>query len=73
MVIFFQTECKSKYPNGIGHDEIAIVKGGKLPCKKIYFVNLPVYGSSGTEEEVMTIVISLTLCKITLTHQSCAV
>ena len=23
-----------------------------MPCKKIYFVNLPVYGSSGTEEEV---------------------
>ena len=48
----FQNECKSKYPDGIGHDEIADVKGGKMKCKRIYFVALPLYGSKGSEEQV---------------------
>ena len=29
-----------------------MVSSGSLPCKKIYFISLPVYGSKGTEKDV---------------------
>lgn len=61
-----QNECKSKYPDGIGHDEIADVKGGKMKCKRIYFVALPLYGSKGSEEQALKNI--LTTC-IETAHQ----
>lgn len=36
-----QKECKKNYPEGIKPGQIAVVKGGKLKCQKVYFGWLP--------------------------------
>jgi O-acetyl-ADP-ribose deacetylase (regulator of RNase III) len=31
-----QTECRSKYPNGLQVGQIAVTSGGNLSCKQVY-------------------------------------
>ena len=38
--VYFQNELHRKYPRGIGEGEIAVVRGGKLHCQKVYFVSM---------------------------------
>lgn len=45
-------ECSAKYPDGIEYDEVAVVNGGNMPCKKVYFICLPVWGTGHNEQEV---------------------
>lgn len=45
-------ECSAKYPGGIEYDEVAVVNGGNMPCKKVYFISLPVWGTGHNEHEV---------------------
>ena len=33
-----QTECDSKFPNGITHGEVAATSPGKLSCKELFHV-----------------------------------
>jgi hypothetical protein len=48
-----QLEISRSYPNGIKEGDLAIVKGGNLPCKEIYIGTLPKYSSDpNTAEKV---------------------
>jgi O-acetyl-ADP-ribose deacetylase (regulator of RNase III) len=38
-----QTECFSKFPNGITPGTIAITKGFDLMCKQLFHITLPYY------------------------------
>ena len=38
-----QTECSSKYANGIQHGEIAVLSTGNVSCEKIFCGALPRY------------------------------
>ncbi|XP_060577021.1 protein mono-ADP-ribosyltransferase PARP14-like isoform X2 [Ruditapes philippinarum] len=44
-------DCEQQYPDGIEYDEIAVVNAGNLPCKKVYFVALPVWGTGHDEQK----------------------
>ena len=55
--IEMKDDCENRYPDGIEYDEIAIVKAGNLPCKKVYFVALPVWGTGHNEEKVSVIIL----------------
>ena len=48
-----QDECNLKYPEGIEHGEIAVVTGGNLSCKKVYFVALPFWSGNQTDRQVL--------------------
>lgn len=47
-----KSDCKAKYPDGIDYGDVAIVNAGKLPCKKVYFIALPVWGTGHSEQQV---------------------
>lgn len=36
-----QAECKSKYPKGIQHGDIAVLNAANLPCKHVYCGSIP--------------------------------
>jgi len=47
-----QTECKTKFPNGIEYGSIVSVHGGKLRCKKLYFIAIPDFvNEDGAEKD----------------------
>ncbi|XP_053399094.1 protein mono-ADP-ribosyltransferase PARP14-like isoform X2 [Mercenaria mercenaria] len=43
-------DCEN-YPDGIEYGDIAVVRAGNLPCKRVYFVALPVWGTGHAEEK----------------------
>ncbi|KAK3585472.1 hypothetical protein CHS0354_003321 [Potamilus streckersoni] len=47
-----QDECKINYPNGIKHGQIAIIGGGNLKCKHVFFTALPQYAENGEKVSV---------------------
>ena len=47
-----QDECRSMYSEGIDYGEIAMVTGGNLSCKMVYFVALPVWSGGQTDRQV---------------------
>jgi len=49
-----EQDTASKYPDGIDYDSIAVVNPGRLQCKKVYFVALPVAGTGTNEQKVCT-------------------
>lgn len=38
-----ENDCRTRYPNGIETDKLAVVNPGGLPCSRIYFGVLPSY------------------------------
>lgn len=38
-----QQECRTRYPDGITADKIAITSGFNLLCKKLFHITLPYY------------------------------
>ncbi|KAJ8297708.1 hypothetical protein KUTeg_024239 [Tegillarca granosa] len=42
-----QKECNDKYANGIEEGEVAITRGGKLKCNRVYIITLSQWTSGG--------------------------
>lgn len=38
-----ENDCRTRFPNGIETDQLAVVNPGGLPCSRIYFGVLPSY------------------------------
>lgn len=51
-----QSECTSKYPDGISYGEIAVTGGGKLQCKEVYHVCCKTWSGEQTRQELKKLV-----------------
>ncbi|XP_070212581.1 protein mono-ADP-ribosyltransferase PARP14-like [Littorina saxatilis] len=61
--VSLQTECNTKYPNGIKIGEIAVTKGHALACKELYHLSLPTWAGPHTKQVLhQTVMDCLTKC-----------
>lgn len=51
-----QTDCNSKYPDGITYGDIAVTGGAKLSCKEVYHVCCKPWSGEQTRQELKRLV-----------------
>ncbi|XP_060607707.1 protein mono-ADP-ribosyltransferase PARP14-like [Ruditapes philippinarum] len=51
-----QQDCNDDYPDGIQHNDIAVVNAGQLPCQQLVFVALQPWGKGNPLQDLETII-----------------